>query len=321
MSPSAAKPAKVVASWRARGLPIRVIKPKPVTVEDFALAHDRMFVEDVLAARRDNGFGNRSTQVASSLPWTTGAMATAARYVLENGGVACAPCSGFHHAGYDHPVGYCTFNGLMVTALKLHAEGRAARIGILDCDQHFGDGTEELIRRHRTSRWLTHVTAGQDYPRDARKFLAILPKLVKSFKDCDVLLYQAGADPHIDDPLGGYLNDDELEQRDAIVFAETRRLGLPVVWNLAGGYQTPLRKVLDIHDRTMIECVRAYGGSGAFTAANAIPPSQHLCETDPSQHLCETDDPALGPNNKLPVRHPVQPRPSTRRCGAGRRRG
>lgn len=261
MSPSAAKPAKVVESWQALGLPIRIVEPKPVTVDDFAITHDRTFVEDVLAARRTNGFGNRSTQVAAALPWTSGAMVTAARYVLENGGVASAPCSGFHHAGYDQPAGFCTFNGLMVTALKLHAEGRATRVGILDCDQHFGDGTEELIRRHRASRWLTHATAGQDYPRDARRFLGLLPKLVKAFKDCDVLLYQAGADPHIDDPLGGFLNDDELAKRDAIVFDVTNALGLPLVWNLAGGYQTPLRRVLDIHDRTMIECARVYCGA------------------------------------------------------------
>ena len=44
MSPSAEKPAKVVASWQARGHPIRVVAPQPVTVDDFALAHDRAFV-------------------------------------------------------------------------------------------------------------------------------------------------------------------------------------------------------------------------------------------------------------------------------------
>ena len=54
----------------------------------------RTFVEDVLSGRRNNGFGNRSPAVAASLPHTTGSMVTAARYVLENGGVACAPCWG-----------------------------------------------------------------------------------------------------------------------------------------------------------------------------------------------------------------------------------
>jgi hypothetical protein len=33
---------------------------------------------------------------------------------------------------------------------------------------------------------------------------------------------------------------------------------LPIAWNLAGGYQTNLRKVLDIHDNTMLECLVAY---------------------------------------------------------------
>ena len=264
MSPSASKPAAVVASWQKLGLPISVVEPEPVTVDDFVLAHERSFVEDVLACRSNNGFDNRSAQVASALPWTTGSMHSAARHVLAHGGVAAAPCSGFHHAGYDHPAGFCTFNGLMVTALKLKGEGRIARIGILDCDQHFGDGTEELIARHRASVWIKHVTASQDYPRQAEKFLAALPMLVRKFKGCDVVLYQAGADPHVDDPLGGFLDNDQLAQRDAIVFAEAQKMGMPLVWNLAGGYQTPLRLVLDIHDRTMIECVRVYLGEHAL---------------------------------------------------------
>jgi acetoin utilization deacetylase AcuC-like enzyme len=267
MSPSAGKPASVVASWQERGLPIRIVEPKPVTVDDFALALDRNFVEDVLACRRDNGFNDRSAQVAASLPWTTGSMLSAARHVLAHGGAAAAPCSGFHHAQYDRPYGFCTFNGLIVTAMKLKAEGRIARIGILDCDQHFGDGTEALIERHNASDLIVHVTADQDYPREAKPFLAALPGLVQKFAGCDLVLYQAGADPHIDDPLGGFLYDDELARRDAIVFAEARKLALPMAWNLAGGYQTPLRLVLNIHDRTMIECVRAYLGEAALPAA------------------------------------------------------
>jgi acetoin utilization deacetylase AcuC-like enzyme len=267
MSPSAGKPASVVASWQDRDLPIRIVEPEPVTVDDFALALDRNFVEGVLTCRRENGFNNRSAQVAASLPWTTGSMLSAARHVLAHGGVAAAPCSGFHHAQFDRPFGFCTFNGLMVTALKLRAEARIARIGILDCDQHFGDGTEALIERHNASGWIVHVTADQDYPREPVPFLAALPKLVQRFEGCDVVLYQAGADPHVNDPLGGFLDDVQLARRDAIVFKGMRSLGLPVAWNLAGGYQTPLRLVLDIHDRTMIECARSYLGEAALPAA------------------------------------------------------
>ena len=49
------------------------------------------------------------------------------------------------------------------------------------------------------------------------------------------MLCQAGADPHIDDPLGGTLTTAQMRERDRTVF---QQLGhLPMVWNLAGGYQ------------------------------------------------------------------------------------
>jgi len=79
--------------------------------------------------------------------------------------------------------------------------------------------------------------------------------------DCDVVLYQAGADPHVDDPLGGWLTTEQLRRRDARVFQTFARLGVPVAWNLAGGYQREpdgsIPKVLEIHDNTAIECLRA----------------------------------------------------------------
>jgi len=257
-SPSASKPRLVLESWRAQGYPIRVLEPQPVTVDDLALAHDRRYVEDVLALRAPNGFGNRSPSVARSLPWTSGSMLSAALAALDSGRVACAPCSGFHHARHDAAAGFCTFNGLMVAALKLKALGRVARLGILDCDQHYGDGTDEIIDRSHARGWIRHVTAARGYRRVANPFLATLPGLVESFEGCDLLLYQAGADPHVCDPLGGFLDNDQLAERDRIVFRGAHRLGLPVAWNLAGGYQDPLRNVLDIHDRTMQECVEVY---------------------------------------------------------------
>ncbi len=257
-SPSASKPRQVVERWQARGFPIEVLVPRRVTADDLALAHDWRYVDDVLALRAPNGFGNRSASVARSLPWTSGSMLSAALAALDSRLAACAPCSGFHHARYDEGAGFCTFNGLMVAALKLRALGRVARVGILDCDQHYGDGTDDIIDRKGARGWIRHVTAMRGYRREAKAFLAALPGLVESFRDCDVVLYQAGADPHVDDPLGGFLDDDQLADRDRTVFREARRLGIPIAWNLAGGYQDPLDNVLDIHDRTMRECVAAF---------------------------------------------------------------
>jgi hypothetical protein len=49
-----------------------------------------------------------------------------------------------------------------------------------------------------------------------------------------------------------------MEKRDLIVFETAKAMGLPIAWNLAGGYQTPLRRVLDIHDNTLKACAKIY---------------------------------------------------------------
>src|SRR5207249_10865048 len=107
-----------------------------------------------------------------------------------------------------------------------------------DCDMHYGDGTDDILA-HLDVKCVRHFTAGADFnaPSHAQSFFAELPAIVRGMRDCDVVLYQAGADPHVDDPLGGWLTTDELARRDAVVFETLREIGVPVVWNLAGGYQ------------------------------------------------------------------------------------
>lgn len=267
-SPSAEKPARVVDDWLALGLPIELIAPEPVSEAELGRAHDPDFVRAVLASKRDNGFGDRSPEVAASLPYTTGAMLSAARWVLERGGIACAPCSGFHHAGYARAAGYCTFNGLVVTALALLSEERVRRVAILDCDQHHGDGTEELLRRLERRASVHHFSAGESFHARAQvpAFFERLARELDEAAACDLVLYQAGADPHVDDPLGGWLTTDELRLRDELVFDTLAARGVPVVWNLAGGYQREpdgsIPEVLRIHANTARASLRALSRRG-----------------------------------------------------------
>ena len=263
-SPSAGKPAKVVSSWQKLGLPIEIIEPEPVTTSNLKLAHSHDYVDKMLACEINNGFGNKLPEVADSLRYTTGSMLAAAREAIKNGKVAVAPCSGFHHAGYESAFGYCTFNGLMVTAFALKAEELVTKVGILDFDMHYGDGTAELIERHDAASWITHYSAGGEYQtaNQASEFIERIPQLVSEMRDCDVILYQAGADPHVDDPLGGFLTTAELQERDKHVFTAANHLGIPIAWNLAGGYQVDksggIQAILDIHYNTMRECCKVY---------------------------------------------------------------
>lgn len=256
-SPSPRKPALVVADWIEQGLPIRIVEPLPASREQIALAHAPAYVDGILNCELMNGFRGLQKEVADSLPWTCGSLLSAARGALGNGLVACSPSSGFHHAGYESGYGYCTFNGLMVAALSLRAEGKVQRVGILDCDQHYGDGTAEIMATLNID-WIQHISQEHWNPDEAGPFMAGLPEVVRSFVGCDLLIYQAGADPHVNDPLGGFLSTQQLVDRDRIVFSLAKTIGVPVVWNLAGGYQEPLSRVLDIHRNTLFACAAEY---------------------------------------------------------------
>jgi acetoin utilization deacetylase AcuC-like enzyme len=258
-SPSARKPKAVVDACKLAGLPIEQWPIVPATVEDLCLAHDPDFVRAVLAGESPNGFGNTREDVARSLPFTNGAMLNAARASLQSG-IACAPTSGFHHAGYASAAMFCTFNGLMVAAIRLLRDQHVRRVLILDCDFHYGNGTDEIIERLDLANEIENATFGRSFctAAQAGRYLEHLARIAGTFAEFGLILYQAGADAHVNDPLGGILDSDQMRRRDRMVFEAASEARVPLAWNLAGGYQTPVSKVVQLHLATMEECARAY---------------------------------------------------------------
>lgn len=268
-SPSATKPALLAKRWQEKYFnQVELASFQPVKVEDFYLAHARQHVDDVLNCKKPNGFEDSSPLVAATFPWTTGSMLAAAQEALNSKTFTCSLTSGFHHAGYATCRGYCTFNGLVVTAVKLLQAG-VKKVGIVDCDVHYGDGTEELIEHHILYEQVRHYTLGAEdrnqfywtgnpvWGGDARAeaWLNRFPEILAKFQDCQIILYQAGADVHVEDPYGGALTTDQMIRRDRWVFQAFKKLGIPLAWNLAGGYQTPIEKVLQLHDNTLEACL------------------------------------------------------------------
>lgn len=262
-SPSAGKPAQVVASWQRLQVPIELMPVEPATPEQLALAHSRDYVDGVLSTKIPNGFGNTLKEVAATLPWTSGSLVSAAVHAVQHGGVAVSPTSGFHHAGHGFGGGFCTFNGLMVAVRVLQTRGLARKIGILDLDMHYGNGTVDILERLKVGG-VHHYTFGEhwDTPDQGEAFLRALPGVLAGFVGCEVVLYQAGADSFVDDPLGGVLTREQLRLRDRMVFRHFAAAKIPLAWNLAGGYardeQGTIAPVLAIHDATLEECHAAY---------------------------------------------------------------
>jgi acetoin utilization deacetylase AcuC-like enzyme len=260
-SPSAQKPARVVAAWLEAGLPVEIVEPRAATVTDLCRAHEQGYVVGVLGGRIANGFGNTREEVRATLPWTVGSLVSAAEHAAASGEGAFSPTSGFHHAGWNHAGAFCTLNGLVVAAQALRIRKPDALVAILDCDQHFGNGTHEIVQRLGLD-WVAHYTYGAAPARRGRadEWLDSLPGIVeRTASGCDVVLFQAGADPHVDDPLGGALSTEQLAERDRIVFHTCAALGVPVVTTLAGGYQKPVERVVGLHVRTLREYAAVHG--------------------------------------------------------------
>jgi acetoin utilization deacetylase AcuC-like enzyme len=239
-APGPLKARHVARALRESTLPLDWVAPEPATRADLHRTHDPDFVDAVLACKRTSAFGTLSEELARSLPYTCGAVYTSALLALEHGLSTSLTC-GFHHAQYDRPRSYCTFNGLVVASQRLLVEARVQRIAILDCDYHYGDGTDALIQRHGLGQQILHESLGRRFraKSDARAYLKTLAGLDALFGEFapEVILYQAGVDVHLEDPLGGMLTTEEMHERDRLVFGYAHNAGIPVAWNLAGGYQ------------------------------------------------------------------------------------
>lgn len=235
ISPSSRKPRLQVRRWLAIYPHMVEQRPfEPATRTQLATVHQRAYVDGVLDCQMPNGFMTFDRGVASALPYTSGSMLAAARHALDRQEHACSPSSGFHHAGWDFGGGFCTFNGLAMAAVILAKEG--AKVGILDSDAHYGNGTDDILFRHN-KLGIKHWTWGKDHrcgrPVSDTEVFNWHSRACEDLRDCDVVLYQAGADPHIDDPLGGQIGDSGFRIRERIVFGSLRA----VAWNLAGGYR------------------------------------------------------------------------------------
>lgn len=231
--------------------------------EDLLFAHEADYLDGTLSGAWPDGLGSRTREWHL---WNCGAWMKAARLALLEGGIVGALAGGFHHAGPKDGWGFCTFNAMAATAIAFASEGRKA--AILDADRHVPDGTIACLERAglRSKRpsdsdpvLLDSFGLSCRTPEQARAWVGGIGRRIQGAKEsgADILLFDAGADPHIDDPLGGFLTTEEMLLRDRLVFETCAELALPCAWHLGGGYQVPLEATLLLHTATLEAAARA----------------------------------------------------------------
>lgn len=268
----------VMEELHASGYPLTVHAPQPMPRTWLEAVHCAGYVDQVLRAEvpadKERRIGFPVTPaIAARVQHTNGGTYLAARLALQHGYVANS-AAGSHHAQYDTGAGYCVFNDLAVAANRLLAEGRARRVLVIDLDVHQGDGTASLLAG-RTDVFTFSMHADRNFPvRKARSGLdvalpdgtgdaAYLEALARHLPDLfariapDLVLYQAGVDPHRDDRLGRLaLTDAGLAARDRMVVEAARSRGVAIASTLGGGYGDDARAVAVRHARSILTMAR-----------------------------------------------------------------
>lgn len=208
------------------------------------------------------------------LPWSpelvnrtctaVGGTILTAQLALKSG-LACNTAGGTHHAFPSYGSGFCIFNDLAIASRVLQKLGLVEKILIVDLDVHQGDGTA-LIFQSDPSVFTFSMHCEVNFPGTKQQsdldvplpegmeddeylqtLAQYLPDLLSEIKP-DLVLYDAGVDPHLGDRLGKLaLTDSGLYRREMQVLTTCVSQGFPVACVIGGGYAEDMEALVYRH--------------------------------------------------------------------------
>jgi acetoin utilization deacetylase AcuC-like enzyme len=163
-----------------------------------------------------------------------------------------------------------------VAVRVLQRDGIISRAAVVDADVHQGNGTA-FIFDGDPSVFTFSIHQEHNYPHvkprgsldvglpdgtDDREYLHALERALPAVLAGrpDLIVYVAGADPFMEDQLGGLcLTFEGLRGRDFLVLSAARDAGVPVAIVFAGGYARRVEDTAAIHIATIEEAIRLGG--------------------------------------------------------------
>ena len=246
-----------------------VLKPFPAQLNNLKESHDVDYINKVAKDELTKDYLK-----LINLPWsarlrdrsyleTEGTYLTA-KTALDRG-LACHVGGGTHHAHYDHGFGFCVFNDLAYTAIRLIKEKLVKQVLILDLDVHQGDGTIDICHKY-SSIYTCSMHSETNFPYDKKQgcmdiglpshiedheYLNKLEETLEKIKQHitpDIVLYDAGVDIFQDDKLGNLqVSLEGIRQRDLMVLNHYRKLNIPVATVIGGGYSKNKEELAERH--------------------------------------------------------------------------
>ncbi|MGB1161825.1 MAG: histone deacetylase [Alphaproteobacteria bacterium] len=255
---------------------------EPVTASQAALAHDPAYVDRLssgaLSAAEVRAIGlPQNPSVAARAFASAGGTLTACRLALK-AGLAASLAGGSHHANRTGGRGFCVMNDVGIALSVLLNSGNDLNSAlVLDLDVHQGDGTAEIFKEEPRV-FTASLHCEDNYPFDkAHSDLdvglaketsdsgylpaldAMLHRLDSVAVRSDLIVFNAGVDPHQDDRLGRLaLSDDGLAARDDMVFEWVRAHRKPLCLVLGGGYDRDIGRIAERHAKVFDRLYQAH---------------------------------------------------------------
>ena len=244
-------------------------RPDPAPRSWLKRVHASGYVDAVFDQTLDPAIARRiglpmTEAVATRSAAANGGTVLTTHLALEHG-LACNTAGGSHHAFAEEGTGFCIFNDVAVALSLLLDEQRIQRALVVDLDVHQGDGTAKIFEendevftfsmhcrtnfpaRKQKSDLDIELEAGTDDETYLRRLEDVLPGILSNHRP-DLVVYNAGVDPHREDKLGRLdLTDQGLERRERFVLESCRARGLPLACVMGGGYAPDLTRLAYLH--------------------------------------------------------------------------
>ncbi|MFX1275971.1 MAG: histone deacetylase family protein [Promethearchaeota archaeon] len=162
------------------------LTPSPATEEDILRVH----TENHLAyIKRDSLLYELSALAAG------GAILAAEEAFNGNPSFAVIRPPG-HHASADSCWGFCYFNNISISLLKLYSEKKIKSAFVLDFDLHTGDGNINILTS-RNDDFDVKILNPDSYSR--KEYIMEVENYMQGLKNIDIFVASAGFDQGVDD--------------------------------------------------------------------------------------------------------------------------